>query len=74
MTKQLRDLLERADTWPLEAQEALRRAALAIEQSLASSATDQDGKSLRDIMLSAPLDGVDIDRRSVYPQVRDVNL
>ena len=58
----------------MEAQEALRRAALAIEQRLQAEITTSSGKTLRDIMLGAPLDGVELDRHSVYPHIRDVEI
>ena len=72
MNQQLRDVLERADTWPPQAQEELRRAALTIEQSLKMSATPP--LTLREIMLRAPLDGVDVERHSTFPAVRGVDV
>jgi hypothetical protein len=72
MNGQLRDVLDRADSWPQQAQEELRRAALAIERALDKTPPSQP--TLRDVMLKAPLDGIDLERRSTYPPVRNVDL
>ena len=72
MNQQLREVLERADTWPIQAQEELRRVALSIERALQTGATSPQRPSLRDVMLAATLAGIDFDRNSVYPHVRDV--
>ena len=75
MNKHLRDIIDRVEKWPTEAQEALRRAALEIEQKLVSGASATGHRpTLREVMRSAPLDDVDLERRRTYPHVRDVDL
>ena len=73
MNHDLKEVLERVETWPSLAQEELRRAALAIERKLDGPASGPQ-PSLWDMMRSAPLDGVDLERRSTHPPVRDVTL
>ncbi len=74
MNQQLRDVLDRANTWPSQAQEELRRAALAIERSLDISPATPRRPTLRDVMMKAPLVGIDLERRSMHPQIRDVDV
>ena len=73
MNQQLREVLERADSWPPQAQEELRRVALSIERALKTSSHSANTPTLREIMLAAPLDGIDLHRHSTYPEVRDVD-
>ena len=74
MNKPLRDVFDRVESWPIEAQEALRRAALAIEQGLSANNSNASDQTLLDIMQKAPLDGVEIERYSSRPRVRDVEV
>jgi len=74
MNTELKYVLDRADRWPPAAQEALLRAARAIEQQLTSNDMDKPKPSLREVMLSFPPFDVDFERVRVRPPVRDVDL
>jgi Family of unknown function (DUF6228) len=73
MNQHLHDVLERAGAWPEQAQEELRRVALSIELALEASSSPANLPGLREIMLAAPLDEIDLDRAPSYPEVRIAN-
>lgn len=72
MNQHFREVLERANSWPPHALEDLRRAALTIEQSLKFSKAPP--LALREVMMKAPLDGIDIERHPTFPAIQGVDV
>ena len=70
----LKPILERVEQWPPEAQEALARAALEIEQKYKTTADERQRPTLLDVMRACPFPDIEFERERVWPPVRDVTL
>ena len=70
----LKPILDRVEQWSPEAQEALARAALDIEQRFRNAPGGRPKASLLEVMQNCPFPEVEFARERDWPPIRDVLL